>query len=370
MPEAAVKPLPNFSATDLINLISEAPEALLITDSNQRICCCNKRLSRLFGYGENELVGQPLTVIVRASNANSSKNEEALFSEQDEERESDGLRVDGTAFPISVTSSTVPISSGSVRMHVIRDITEQRQALTVLEYIGDELRARNKDLEQFTYLASHDLKEPLRSISSFVDLLHETLSGSPDETTVTALTFIGEGVERMTQLVHDLLEYSREGGSGDFHDVDLNQTLAEVQANLKARLDSAGAKLTIHTLPTVKGRDGDLRQLLQNLISNACKFQPPGQEPHIAISAKKSEDGWDPVWEISVADNGIGIAPDAAEKIFHPFHRLHDRDSYEGTGIGLAHCQKIVERHSGRIWVDPNPTGGSVFRFTIPAGPE
>ncbi len=345
-------------------LLDAAPEAIAVADPSGRILLVNGELQRMFGYTGAELIGKPVDKLLVGSIDMASSSESFLSKLEHfvaANNTLDGQRKDGTEFPIEVASSTVRLGSGPVVICVIRDVTEQRQALHVLQYIGEELRARNKDLEQFTYLASHDLKEPLRSISSFVDLLKTTLEGSPDETTVQALTFIGNGVERMTQLVHDLLEFSRTGHVGDFQEVDLNAVMDDVRSNLTARLQSSGAILEVGPLPTIKARANDMRLLFQNLVSNAAKFQPEGRTPHIEISATHQNSEW----LFAIKDNGIGIAKEDAEAIFRPFHRLHDRESFEGTGIGLAHCQKIVERHDGRIWVEPNRDNGSTFYFTL-----
>ena len=338
------------------------PEAALVVSPQGGILQCNARLNRMFGYAKNELVGKTVNFLVKAQEDAPAGETIRLEQFIKADGNLDGLRKDGTDFPMEVVSSPVPLGTVPAVVCVVRDVTEHRQALTVMQYIGEELRARNKELEQFTYLASHDLKEPLRSISSFVQLLQETLAGTIDETTVAALTFIGDGVERMTQLVQDLLEYSREGVVGGFDAVDMNQVLDEVRSNLTAQLDDTGAELHSSELPTVRARHGDMLQLLQNLVSNAAKFQPAGSRPEIRVSANQGEHEW----EFIVADNGIGIPKTELGNIFRPFQRLHDRGTYEGTGIGLAHCQKIIERHAGRIWVESEEGQGARFHFTIP----
>lgn len=338
------------------------PEAALVVSPQGRILQSNARLNRMFGYAKDELVGETVNFLVKAKEDRPAGEITRLEQFIKADGELDGRRQDGTDFPMEVVSSPVPLGTVPAVVCVVRDVTEHRQALTVMQYIGEELRARNKELEQFTYLASHDLKEPLRSIASFVQLLQETLEGTIDDTTVAALTFIGEGVERMTQLVQDLLEYSREGVVGGFDTVDMNTVMAEVRSNLTALLDETGSTLHCADLPTVRARHGDMLQLMQNLVSNAAKFHAAGVAPEIRISAKAAEHEW----EFVVADNGIGIPEAELSNIFRPFQRLHDRESYEGTGIGLAHCQKIIERHSGRIWVESAPGQGARFHFTIP----
>jgi len=247
------------------------------------------------------------------------------------------------------------------RVFAIKDMTEQEQALTVMNYIGEELKERNRELEQFTYLASHDLKEPLRSISSFVQLLNQTLGGELDDSTVYALRFIGDGVERMNSLIHNLLEYSRTGQGGTAEDVAMDDLIDEVLQNLDATIKDSGATISHASLPTVRGVRSDLVHLFQNLLSNAIKFRKPDVAPVIDIDAASEGDGI----RFCIRDNGIGIKPDQCDEVFQPFRRLHTREEYEGTGIGLAHCRKIVERHDGHIWAEPRDEGGTSFCFTI-----
>ena len=252
----------------------------------------------------------------------------------------------------------------------VEDITERRAAeerlqaaLTELEQRTGDLTRSNEELEQFAYVASHDLQEPLRMVSSYTTLLAEDLGDSLDDDARRYLDFAHDGAVRMQQLVTDLLQYSRVGRADTGRQrVDCDQLVETATVDLHEAISAAGATVTHDPLPTVIGVPTELRQLFTNLVGNAVKFR--GDEPvHVHVGAAR--DG--PMWRFSVADNGIGIDPGQAERIFEVFKRLHTRGRYPGTGIGLAICKKVVEHHGGRIWVESQPGAGATFRFTLPA---
>lgn len=225
----------------------------------------------------------------------------------------------------------------------------------------ERLERSNAELQQFATVASHDLREPLRVVSGFADLLarrHGDDLGPDGKRFIEAIT---GGVARMDEMIADLLAYARAGRSDDpLEPVDLNEVVADSLSALQAAIDDAGAEIEVEPLPEVVGSPAALRQLFQNLVANAIKFvdQPP---PRVRIWAAEVPEGW----RFSVRDNGIGIDPAKAERIFGMFTRLHGSDRYPGTGVGLAVCQRIVSVHGGRIWVEPGPGGGSQFMFTI-----
>jgi signal transduction histidine kinase len=238
-----------------------------------------------------------------------------------------------------------------------------RESRYRLEERADELERSNADLEQFAYAASHDLSEPLRTVAGFSQLLAARYQGKLDEDADEMIRYMTDGVERMQQLIDDLLLYSRVGRAPLREDpVDLDDALREARAWLGPAVDEAGAEITSDELPEVRGEQGQLTQVMQNLLANAIKFTAPGVTPVIHVAAA-SADG---EWRIAVADNGIGVDPAQAEAIFKMFGRLHPTDAYPGTGIGLALVKRIVERHGGRIWVEAGKNGGSVFVFTLP----
>lgn len=242
-----------------------------------------------------------------------------------------------------------------------RDITERKKA--ELEIINQNkiLNTMNRELEQFAFVASHDLQEPLRSLISFTGLLKDDFKDKLDQNGEKYIEFILQSSKRMQELVKALLDYSRIGKERELVQIDCNILLQDVFTDMNLSISESKAMIKSNNLPVLKGFKVELRQLFQNLISNAIKFRKKDSIPEISISAKKQGEDW----LFSVEDNGIGINPDDAYKIFIIFKRLHNRNEYEGTGIGLSHCKKIVELHGGHIWVVSKPGEGSTFYFTI-----
>jgi len=238
------------------------------------------------------------------------------------------------------------------------DITERREATEALE-------RTNAELAQFAYVASHDLSEPLRMVSSYLQLLRRRYHGQIDEDADEFIDFAVEGANRMRALIEDLLAYSRAGGRSDPRPVDCGLVMADVLSSLAAAVADARAQVHVGSLPMVLGDRVSLAQLMQNLLANALKFRN-GPGARVWVTSKKDSPG---TWQLTVADDGIGIDPRHRDRVFKMFQRLHDREAFEGTGIGLAICRKIVERHGGRIWVEGREGGGTVFRFTLPAVP-
>ena len=251
-----------------------------------------------------------------------------------------------------------------------QDVTERHKAERAMERYADDLEERNAELEQFAYVASHDLQEPLRMVSSFLQLLQRRYADQLDETADEYIEYAVDGAKRMQVLIRDLLAYSRVGTRGKpFKPVDMNRTLEVVLTDLGPALGDVDADVQAEPLPTISADETQMRQLLQNLIANAIKFRDD-DPPEVRVSAEKVQEGDEPVWRFAVADNGIGIDPQYEDRIFQIFQRLHTRDEYEGTGIGLAMCKKIVERHGGRIWFESEPGDGTTFYFTIPVQPS
>ena len=229
----------------------------------------------------------------------------------------------------------------------------------------EELRRSNRDLEQFAYVASHDLQEPLRKVASFTQLLQKRYGGQLDERADQYIGFAVDGAKRMQQLIQDLLGFSRVGRlGGETTDVPLQTALDAALDTLSDRIEESGAVVTHDELPVVRGERPLLEQLLQNLVGNAVKFRHPDRAPRVHLSARRLEDGF---WELECRDNGIGIDQQYAERVFVIFQRLHAKDVYEGTGIGLALCKKIVEYHGGHIWIADAEGVGTSIRWTLPA---
>lgn len=247
----------------------------------------------------------------------------------------------------------------------VRRAMRERQLREENKHGHDELARSNRDLEQFAYVASHDLQEPLRMVATYTQLLAERYQGKLDADADKYIHYAVDGALRMQVLVRDLLAFSRVGRQGtEMAKIDCNAVMATVLRNLQAAIHESGAQVICDDLPAVTGDESQLLQLWQNLIANAIKFRGAAP-PAIRIAAKKK----DRDWMFSVADNGIGIAAEHAEVVFDIFKRLHTRSEYPGSGIGLSICKKIVEHHGGRIWVESEPGHGCTFNFTLPAQP-
>ncbi|MFH1532082.1 MAG: ATP-binding protein [Pseudomonadota bacterium] len=243
------------------------------------------------------------------------------------------------------------------------NVTERYEARRKIEVYARELERSNRDLEQFAYSASHDLQEPLRMITSFLNLLQQHLGGSLDDKGTEYLAYAADGARRLKAMINDLLLFSRVGIEGrPLEPLALDAAVTQAMGVLSERIAEYGASVVVAPdLPKVLGDEGQLVQLLQNLLGNALKFQRPGVAPEIHVSASREGEEW----VITVADNGIGIDPRYFGRIFEVFQRLHGRRVYDGSGIGLAICRRIVERHAGRIWVESEEGQGAMFRFTL-----
>jgi signal transduction histidine kinase/ligand-binding sensor domain-containing protein len=238
---------------------------------------------------------------------------------------------------------------------------EERKARLEADHANEELEKKNKELEQFVYIASHDLREPLRTTSGFVELFQKQYKGKLDKKADTYLGYITQAAGRMTMLIDDLLDYSRIDSKKELQQVDCSIILSEVLADLGIALNETGAEINASGLPVISAHLTSIKQLFQNLIANGIKFSKKDIPPQINISAENGRD----YWQFAFKDNGIGIEEKHKEKIFLIFQRLHTRNEYEGSGIGLAHCKKIVELHGGKIWIESEPGEGTTFHFTI-----
>lgn len=351
-------------------LAESAVEAIVTADSENRVTYCNDSVTRLFGWRAEELVGQPLTTLIpeRLREAHLTG-----FKRFVQTRESSiigrpvelvAMRQDGEEFPIELSLAWWEGSDGLQFAGIIRDITERKKAEESLGEKLEELARSNAELGLFTYVASHDLREPLRTVGSNLQLVMRRLGPDMEEGVRRSIDYALGGVRRMQALIDDLLIYSRVGTEGKpFMPVDAGQALSEAEASLKVAIEESGAGIEAESLPRVLGDQSQIVQLFQNLLSNAIKFQRDGIPPRVRVLAVRAG----ALWEFSVQDNGIGIDPAYAEHVFTIFQRLQSADRYPGTGIGLAVCRKIVERHGGRIWVEPTAGGGATLRFTLPA---
>jgi light-regulated signal transduction histidine kinase (bacteriophytochrome) len=262
---------------------------------------------------------------------------------------------------ITVKKRTEELSRTNKLLEV--EIKEHEKSEKKLEKTVAELERSNKDLEQFAYIASHDLQEPLRSVSGFLQLLSRRYHGKLDSKADQYIDIAVGGANRMQTMIEDLLKFSRVTTRGEkFKPTNFETVLSDVLLNLKVSIDENNASITHDPLPTVMADESQMKQVLQNLISNAIKFHSEETHPKIHLSAEEKNQEW----IFSVKDNGIGIDPKYAERVFEVFKRLHTRQKYPGTGIGLAVGRKIIERHGGRIWVNSKLGEGSTFHFSIP----
>ncbi len=351
------------------SVVQSALDAIVLADENGCVVSCNRSAEQIFGYTEQELAGRPLTVLmpVRYRDAHSSGLERfkstGAHTVIGKVLELHGLRKDGVEFPLEISISTWQTGQQSFFAGVIRDITERKRSEEALRQSRSESQRKADELEQFAYVASHDLQEPLRMVISYMQLLEQKYKNRLDSQAEKFIEYAVDGSLRMRALIKDLLVYSRLGRSvEDFHTIDCGIIVSQVLSDLQVAIQEAGASVTYDQLPSITCDAIQVSQLFQNLISNAIKFRS-NSTPHIHISADlKGRE-----WLFCVQDNGIGISLEYNERVFLVFQRLHTRKEYPGTGIGLAICRKIVERHGGRIWVESEVGKGSKFYFTLPA---
>jgi PAS domain S-box-containing protein len=359
-------------------LLESAPDAILIVGEKGIIQLVNNKCEHIFGYKKNELIGCNVELLLPERFRSAPGKERKLFYDFPGVRSTDvglellGRRKNGEEFPVEISLSPLDTEEGLLVTAAIRDISEKKRLEKAIRDVNlslekkvqqrtAELEIKNKELEQFAYVASHDLQEPLRTTSSFVELLRKQYHGKIDDNANRYIDYVVQASDRMKTLIKDLLDYSRIGREKQFEPVDCNVALKEVLADLAKVIKENKATIIANKLPVVNAFPTELKLLFQNLISNSIKFQKRGIAPKIEISTSK-ENGH---WHFRFSDNGIGIDKQYQQRIFIIFQRLHNRSVYEGSGIGLAHCKKIVELHGGTIWVESEAGKGSTFHFTI-----
>lgn len=354
------------------SVTQSAIDAVVSADSTGKILTWNKGAQAIFGYAEEEVLGRPLAILMPERYREAHERGLERMRRTGEARvigktvELDGLRKDGSGFPVELSLSKWETNDGTFYGGIIRDITERKRAENALARQAQELARSNAELEQFAYVASHDLKEPLGLVNSYVKLLARRYKDKLDADAQEFIGYAVQGVARMQALIQDLLAYSRVGSrTQPFEPVDCREALKTALANLALPIDESGAVITADALPVVLADPLQLAQVFSNLIGNAVKFRG-AETPKIHIGGRR--EGHE--WVFSVADNGIGIEPQYTDRIFVIFQRLHTWEEYPGTGIGLAICKRIVERHGGRIWVESQSGLGATFSFTLPALPE
>jgi PAS domain S-box-containing protein len=360
----------------LAAIVESSQDAILSRDLEGRVRSWNAGAERLFGYTAAEVIGKDLTMVPPERLHEIEENRRQLRSgAQVSDYQTMRVAKDGREIDVSLSGSPIMDDSGNIigMASILRDITPLKMAEKQLQQAHDDLERRvaertaelsriNAELEKFAYIASHDLQEPLRTVINFSDLLERRYQDKLDADGREFLGFIVSGVLRMRRLVDDLLEFSRTGHERVVRKpVDCEGVLERVLASLGQSVAECGAVVTHDALPTVLADAGQLEQLFQNLVGNALKFRGDKQPVvHIGIEAQPAD------WLFSVADNGIGLDPRFAGRIFEMFQRLHGVGKYVGSGVGLAICKKIVERHAGRIWVESTEGRGATFYFTLP----
>lgn len=369
-------------------LLEAAPDAMIVVNHRGTIVYVNGEAEKLFGYPRVELLGQPVEVLMpEGYRGGHAAHRDAYIGHPRTRPMGQALQIvarrrEGGEFPADVKLSPLPTASGLLVTAAVRDITDRKQAEEKLrtyarhleelqasvERKNVELEQRNRELEQFAYVSSHDLQEPLRKIVAFGDRLKTRYAPALDERGLDYLARMQSAATRMQLLINDLLEFSRlTTRRRQFDPVDLSKIVQATIADMDVTIERAGGRVDVGDLATIDADPVQMRQLVQNLIGNALKFRRPGAAPEVKIWGKLAPGKGDAsMYELRVSDNGIGIDPKYAERIFTVFERLHPREQYEGTGIGLAICRKIAERHGGTIAVESEVGGGSTFVVRLP----
>jgi PAS domain S-box-containing protein len=350
-------------------LLEAAPDAMVVVNQSGEIVLLNVQAEKQFGYHRDELLGQRVKNIVPEGFAERliadalRSAEDALAQQIGMGIELTGRRKNGSEFPIEIMLSPLESAEGVLVTAAIRDISVRKKSEEHLVKTVGELKRSNDELQQFAYVASHDLQEPLRMVASYTQLLAKRYKGRLDSDADEFIAFAVDGSIRMQGLVQDLLVYSRAGTNGKvLHEISSENALKEALTNLRATMEESGAIVTHDSLPTITTDDTQLVQVFQNLVGNAIKYHGL-KAPLVHVSAKKNGGN---EWIFSVRDNGLGIDPQYFERIFILFQRLHGPREFKGTGIGLAICKKMLERLGGRIWVESQPEKGSTFYFALP----
>jgi PAS domain S-box-containing protein len=335
--------------------------AMFTLDPNGILQSWNAGVERLLGYSEQEWIGQPASIIFTPAEKAMEVCEAEMRKAQDSGSATDirwHRRKDGTEFFANGFMNAIRDDAGALLGYVkiMSDETARKQ-------LQDSLSESNAALEQFAYVASHDLQEPLRTMSSYAELLTRKYTGKFDAEADRFLGFIVNASQRMSTLIQDLLEYARATTEEERPtSVALDEDLEAALTHLTQAIEESGASITHDPMPTIAVDRGQMVRLFQNLIGNALKYRKPDQIPQIHITAEQMNREW----TIAIRDNGIGFDPQYPSTIFAPFKRLHQPDAFPGTGVGLAISRRIVEAHGGRIWAESRPGEGAIFRFTLP----
>ncbi len=348
-------------------VVESAPNAIVLVNRDGIITLVNKQTELLFGYDRNELIGNRLEVLLPERFKGDHPGHRNTFFEKPKTRSMGAgrdlfaKRKDGSEVQVEIGLNPLETPEGQMVLASIIDITERKIQENVAKK-QVELEIRNKELEQFAYVASHDLQEPLRTVSNYMQLFEEDYLDQMDDQARHYLRSVNLATKRMSLLIKALLDFSRLGRNSRLVEVDCGKLLNNIISDLQTMIRNSRTDIDIGDMPVLNGYDVELRQLFQNLLTNAIKFQPDNHTPKVSVRSSPL----DGKWQFSVRDNGIGIEPVHFKRIFEIFQRLHTTDEYEGSGIGLANCKKIVELHNGEIWVDSILGKETTFYFTIP----
>ena len=363
------------SQAQLEAIVQSAMDAIITVDQEQRIVMFNVAAEKMFGCTRQEALGESIERFIPQRFRGEHAMHMKKFGETGVTTRAKGkmralyaLRRNGEEFPIEASISRSKIGTRMLFTVIMRDITEREKAEKRLFEKMQELARSNAELEQFAYVASHDLQEPLRMVANYTQLLAQRYRGQLDEQADKYVAYAVDGAVRMQALIQDLLTYSRVASGGfEAGAAECHQMVGQAVKNLQAAVEESGAVIHSHDLPVVMAEPSQLTQVFQNLIANAIKFRG-AEKPVIQIGAERL----DHQWVLSVSDNGIGIPQENWQDIFVIFRRLHTHTEYPGNGIGLSICKKIIERHGGKIWIEAQSTPGCCFKFTLPAesGPQ
>lgn len=347
-------------------VVESAPNAMILVNQSGIITLVNNQAEKLFGYSRNELIGNKLEIIIPERFRTGHPHHRDSFFQKPQMRAMGagrdlfGLRKDGKEVQVEIGLNPIETTEGIMVLASIIDITERKIQEQILKR-QIELEAKNADLEQFAYIASHDLQSPLRTVSNYMKVFEEDYLPVLDDQAKEYIVRVNKATERMSILIKSLLDFSRLGKNAQLNSIDFGKLLLDVISDIDVAIKTSASRIEIGNMPTIKAYEVEIRQLFQNLISNAIKFRKKDVATLIRINAQELPDKW----RFSVSDNGIGITHEHYERIFQIFQRLHTNDQYEGYGIGLANCKKIVELHKGEISVDSELGKGSTFYFTI-----